>query len=763
MKTTIHWKNFSLILFGSLMTSVQIFSQLSYGGEPYNWQDTRYNEEIPLVSTEVLDMELIHAQDAINDTHKEIPFRFGIEHEVNYNINNGGQWNTDETSGMEIWQLAIRCPEAKSINLTFNEFSIPKGGKLFIWSADRNQYLGAFDHRNNEESGILATGIIHTEHIVVEYQVPSNKKAETKLSIGQIVHGYRPILKNEFVEDADNRGPFGSSGNCHNNVICPVGNDWQIEKRSVVVILLGGSICSGVLVNNTANDGTPYILTANHCTPTNNNVSNWIFYFNHDSPTCNGSNGPTNNSISGATFRAKRAGSDFALVQMSSTPPSAWNPHYAGWDATDNENVSNTVGIHHPGGDVKKISFDNDEPFQETSQGTYVWVVGNWEDGVTEGGSSGSPLFNQQHRIIGQLYAGSSECIGTQENDGYDIYGRFGISWNTGSSSSSRLREWLDPGNTGTLVLNGYPDGFTQVALDAAATGINGVSAIVCGNQVSPVLVLHNNGTQTLTSCTIGYQLNGGTTQTFVWTGSLGQNQSTSVNIPTLTTGIVNNIIVVTVSNPNGSPDQNAGNNSFSFNFSAIPGDNHALSFELTFDEYPEETSWNLRNENNLIVYTSGGTSYDASYAETTINLEFCIPSGCYTFNIFDSEDDGICCQYGIGSYELTDENGAILADGGNFDASESTPFCLTDVGINESAASKVILYPNPANELLTIQHKEIIQSISIRDITGKLILSFTPNAMQAELNTVSLANGVYTCEISTAKGLAVEKLLIKH
>jgi len=597
-------------------------------------------------------------------------------------------------------------------------------------------------------------------------------------------------LKNEFAEEVDNRGPFGSSGNCHNNVICPVANDWQIEKRSVVLILLGGSMCSGVLVNNTANDGTPYILTANHCTPGNNNVSNWIFYFNHDSPTCNGSNGPTNNSISGATFRAKRAGSDFALVQMSSTPPSAWNPHYAGWDATDTENVTNSIGIHHPSGDVKKISFDDDAPSKQNYDGTQIWWVQNWEDGVTEGGSSGSPLFNQQHRIIGQLFAGSSACQGTQENSGDDVYGRFGISWNTGGSASSRLREWLDPGNTGTLVMNGYPDGFVQVALDAAATGINGVSAVVCGNQVSPVLVLHNNGTQTLTSCTIGYQLssctigyqlNGGTTQSFVWTGSLATNQSTNVNIPAITTGVISNTLVVTVSNPNGNTDQNAGNNSFTYNFSAIPGDNHAISFpgdnhaisfELTFDEYPEETSWTLRNEANQIVYTSSGTSYDDSYAETTINLEFCIPDGCYTFNIFDTEDDGICCQYGNGSYELTDENGETLAEGGNFDASdeggnfdasETTPFCLTSVGVKELSTANMVLYPNPANDVLTIQHKEVIQLISIRDITGKLILSVNPNAALFEVNTLGLATGVYTCEVKTAKGIAVEKLLIRH
>lgn len=763
MTTNNYFQKTTLFLF-ALFAFAQSDAQLSYGGEPYQWNDKRLDESIPVITTAALDMDLIAAQDAINDRHREIPFRFGIENDVNYNFLQHGRWAVDEVTGNEVWQLAIECPDAKSINLTFNEFNLPKGGKLFIWSADRQQYLGGFDYRNNEESGVLATGVLHTSKVVIEYNVPSNKKAQTKLSIGQIVHGYRTVLKNDFVvEDESNRGPFGTSGNCHNNVICPVGADWQVEKRSVVLILLGGSMCSGALVNNTSNDGTPYILTANHCTPNNNNVSNWVFYFNHDSPTCNGTTGPTNNSISGATFRAKRAGSDFALVQMSSVPPASWNAQYAGWDRSDNTNVSNTVGIHHPAGDVKKISFDNDNPFQENAQGTQVWVIENWEDGVTEGGSSGSPLFDPQHRIIGQLFAGSSECVGTQENNGYDIYGRFGISWNTGNSSAARLREWLDPGNTGATVLNGYPDGFAQVALDAAASAINGVGSVVCGNNISPVFVLRNNGTQTLTSCTINYQLNGGANQTFNWTGSLASNQSTNVTLSTLSVTQLNNTLTVSVSNPNGSADQNTNNNSVSLTFSAITGENHALTLTLTFDDYPTETSWTLRNENNQIVYTSGGASYTESMAGSTIELEFCLPNGCFTFNILDTESDGICCQYGNGSYQLTDENGNTLASGGNFGAAQSTPFCLSFVGVNELNATEVALYPNPANDQLIVKSNSVINSISIRDITGKLILAHNPNSEQATLVTSALANGIYMCEVVSQSGKTIEKLIVKH
>ena len=146
-------------------------------------------------------------------------------------------------------------------------------------------------------------------------------------------------------------------------------------------------------------------------------------------------------------------GSDVALIQLSSTPPASWNVEYAGWDAS-NAAHSSAVGIHHPSGDVKKICFEDDAPYTSTAGGAQVWWINAWELGVTEPGSSGSPLFNQDHRIIGQLYGGAAACSGSVNNGAYDYYGRFDISWGLGVS------QYLDPTGSGTLVLDGYPTGF---------------------------------------------------------------------------------------------------------------------------------------------------------------------------------------------------------------------------------------------------------------------------------------------------------------
>ena len=146
-------------------------------------------------------------------------------------------------------------------------------------------------------------------------------------------------------------------------------------------------------------------------------------------------------------------GSDVALIQLSEPPPASWNIEYAGWDASG-AIPENATGIHHPSGDVKKICFEENSPYESSTGGAQVWWIDAWEAGVTEPGSSGSPLFDQNHRIIGQLYGGAAACSGSVNNGAYDFYGRFNISWNLG------LSEYLDPQNSGVLVLDGFPTGF---------------------------------------------------------------------------------------------------------------------------------------------------------------------------------------------------------------------------------------------------------------------------------------------------------------
>ncbi len=750
---------FSCLLF---ITFFNANGQLSHGGRPFDWNDKHLSDNIPFLEFDPVDIEALALEDAVTDQFKEAPYRFGVEHDVSYAIENSGRWIADKNSGRSIWQLGIFCPGAINISLRFDQFVLPKGAEVFIWSADREEFIGSFTHANNKESGILATGLIHGEKIIVEYSVPTSLAAWGQLQIGQVVHGYRPFALTHFTQvESYNRGPFGSSGDCEVNVNCPEGADWQIEKRAVAIIVEGGSgVCTGSLVNNTAQDGTPYFLTANHCL---GNVGAWVFYFNHESSTCNGFIAPTNQSISGSSEIASSGYSDFGLLLLDDTPPADWNLQYAGWDATDSENaVNSAVCIHHPSGDIKKISFEDDAPYHSTGGGAQVWWVDNWELGVTEPGSSGSPLFNQDHRIIGQLYGGASACNGSVGNGDFDYYGRFGQSWDHGSSASSRLQDWLDPLNTGQTILDGYPDGFVTLALDAGASGIDGVESNVCGSTINPVFNLRNFGTTTLTSCIIHYQLNNSAEQTINWNGSLAQYGEVAVNLPVLNAANGNNTLTVWVTNPNNTTDENSNNNQTEITFTAATGPVYIFNLSITLDDYPEETSWEIVNGNNQVVYSSDGT-YSGEPDGSTVEITGCLAEACYTFVMYDDADDGICCDYGLGSYTLTNNNNVVAASGGEFSTFDATEFCMGNLTTEENQNAEALIFPNPANDQLIIQSDQKIQKITIFDITGREVFIQSGNQNKLIINTSAFPTGTYTLVIQAGENRLISRTMIVH
>jgi hypothetical protein len=485
-----------LILF---FVTLNGYSQISQGGSPLSFQDPQgIMNNLSVETMPGIDLARLMAEDSINDINKDIPWRFGENIPVNYDLDNSGSWN-NFSSGDRIWRLGIKCPGAYTINLTFDNYHLPPGARLFIYNVDHTQIIGAFTEFNNREDRVFATTLLKGEEIVIEYFEPAKPSFRGELHLNRVTHGYRDVLN--FVKS------FGSSGSCNNNVHCPEADAWQNQVRSACMLVSGGNgFCSGALVNNTNQDGIPYILTANHCY---SNPASWVFWFNWESPTCtNPPSSPPYNSISGATLKAKNAASDFCLVQMSSTPPVNYNVYYAGWNKKDTA-ASSGGGIHHPSGDIKKISYSNSPYTSDTWSGTPAnshWKV-NWSDGVTEPGSSGSPIFDQNHRIVGQLHGGPSACGASQL---WDFYGKFAMSWEYGTTPATRLRDWLDPANLGPDTINGWDPNLVPVVQTIAATNIAVTSATLNGT-VNP------NGIAT------SYHFDWGTTLAF---------DSTTVSIP---------------------------------------------------------------------------------------------------------------------------------------------------------------------------------------------------------------------------------------
>ena len=425
------------------------FSQISKTGIPASFKSenqAQLNQEVPSLVMPSVEIDRLLGEDAINDTQKDIPWRFGENLFVDSSPSNSGVWSV-LADGSKVWRLKIKSAEAFSINLTFNRFHLPPGAELYIYNTSKTDVLGAFTEENNQIDKFFATQLIQGDEITLEYYEPKDVSFSAELNLWRVTHAYRDVYS--YAKS------FGSSGSCNVNVVCPQAAGWEFEIRSVCMVVVGGSgFCTGALVNNTSNDGTPYILTANHCSASND-FSSWVFWFNWQSSTCtNPGSTPAHNQVatSGSTLKARNSGSDFCLVKMNGTPPVSYYVYYAGWDKTGTTPTS-SVCIHHPSGDIKKITFDNEAPTAVSwgSPTAECWQIGSWNTGTTEPDSSGSPLFNSSHMIIGQLYGGTASCNSLTN----DNFGRFAVSWE-GTDSTKRLKDWLDPGNTGLNTQTGF-------------------------------------------------------------------------------------------------------------------------------------------------------------------------------------------------------------------------------------------------------------------------------------------------------------------
>lgn len=428
---------------------------------PESW-DINLTEYPDVVQLPLLDFKLIRQQDSINDLDKSLPWRYGIERPVTINMERGGLW-TVLPNGAKIWQATIKSEGAINLSVNFNDFFLPQGARLQLFNQDRTDVTRSYTSLQNRSDGQLGTWFVEGDIIWIEYYQPPAVQEVPRLQLSSVIHGYRMGRVSALFDGV--RG-LNDSGECNYDVNCPVGNDFDaskdLVKKAVALLNLGnGYLCSAALVNNALNDKTPYLLTANHCLE-NSNPAFWSVRFNwvSPSPVCgtgeDSGDIQTNFTISGAELKAKNTLSDFALVELFDAIPDSWDVVFAGWDNTDTS-PEFEVGIHHPNGDIMKICRDDSGATKVDANGTQVWLIGGgthgtgdgWEIGTTESGSSGSPLFNENGKIIGQLYAGQSACIGQENNKDYDIYGRFAISWNAGNTPENRLKDWLDPNNIG--------------------------------------------------------------------------------------------------------------------------------------------------------------------------------------------------------------------------------------------------------------------------------------------------------------------------
>lgn len=386
------------------------------------------------------------------------PPRFAKTTYANITPSNNGTWE-DLPNGMAVWRMRISSKGAKSLNLGFSTYYMPKGGTMVLYSPDQQHILGPFSPADNEDHAQLWTPVLEGDRLIIEVQVPQSQKSNLGLTLNSINHdflGFSTFL----------------SGACNIDVICGAADGLGLidEYRDIIQSVgvygfNGSTFCTGFLVNNTAQDCKPYFMTADHCGVSSGNAPSMVVYWNFQNSTCrqpgSSSSGANGNGVlatsnSGAIFRAGWSGADFTLVELDDPVNPLANAFFAGWDRSTNFNTDSVVCVHHPNTDEKRISFEFDDTFVGTAGGNpnpnsnYV-VIGDWDLGTTESGSSGAPLFDKNKRVIGQLFGGQAAC----GNNAYDAYGWINRSWTGGGSASSRLSDWLDPMGSGVQTLDG--------------------------------------------------------------------------------------------------------------------------------------------------------------------------------------------------------------------------------------------------------------------------------------------------------------------
>lgn len=807
-----------------------LYSQISSGGIPPSF---KFGINTSIDRVEIQPMSLKNVFEEIDKFPKDghIPV-IGYSLFTDLSPENSGTWS-DLPDGSRIWQLQIKSPGALSIGVYYDSFTLPIGGKLFLYNEDKTQVIGAFTYDNNNESGLFANEMIYGDIVNIEYWEPVKTLAPPEFHINEIAYFFRGV------KNMKNPSWTEPSEACEVNINCtPVGDNWQDEKRGVSRILVKeGTLygyCTGSLINNANQNCTAYYLTAYHCkgNASASDLNQWIFYFNYESSGCTTpTTEPSYNSMTGCSLKAGgniSGGSDFVLLQLNQSVPTSYNPFMNGWNR-NNAVTGPGASIHHPSGSIKKISTFNSATTSTWSGGAsnahwrVVWVANSNGHGVTEGGSSGSPLFDASGRIVGTLTGGSSYC--TQQSSP-DYYGKFYYHWDlNGSTAAARLKDWLDPANTGITTLDGK-----------WCNGTSGPIANFTGNpttvQPGGQVVFTNQSTGTITS--YNWSFPGGT-----------PSAATGVGPHTITyntVGVYNASLTVS---DGTTPNTLTRTNYITVSDCQVTG--YALDFECNADFDLTFTPWTVNDVDQLGTYAiqnvtfphqneamayiafnnqsttpavtnpapHGGVRFGACFASVPsgglINNDWLISPkvqlgtnssftlwvkshtdqyGLERFKIGVSTTNNTPASFTIissGTYEtapitwtqktysLASYNNQQVYVGINCVSSDAFIFMVDDIVINTTLVSinsvpnvsYINLFPNPATGYAYVDYSSVKSEnveILIYDLFGRLmenVTSANETSSIKKLDISSLNKGVYIVKIVTPLGEKIEKFTV--
>ncbi|MEL7449845.1 MAG: choice-of-anchor J domain-containing protein, partial [Pseudomonadota bacterium] len=445
-------------------------------------------KSVPVMQLPAVDAELRLAEDAA--VTEAAPLRYAVPNAVAVTPDAAGHWE-NLADGGRLWRYRVHVPNATDLNFGFSRYHLPRGATLYVYSEERAMYHGPFTDKDNYDHGELWLPLLAGDRAVIELYLPATYQTNAKLAaarsadpslrgalpdrldleLGHVGAGYRDFF------GINGKPNLTRQGACNIDTVCPEGDNWRDEIRSVGQYSLGGSyFCTGTMVMDVPGSFDPWFLTANHCGLSTGNDQSLVVLWNFESPTCGQLSGGSfaDTTVGGATLVSSRADVDTALLLLNNTPDESYNVYWSGWDARG-AIPANSVGISHPSNDEKALAFNEDalgtvnSCIGPTGVGNTHWFVNNYEQGMTEPGSSGSGLWSTgsndpynpvEKHLIGVLSGGGAACAGSVPNNLSDCYGKISIAWTSGASANQRLADWLDPGAVGTLVVDGSdPDG----------------------------------------------------------------------------------------------------------------------------------------------------------------------------------------------------------------------------------------------------------------------------------------------------------------
>jgi lysyl endopeptidase len=400
------------------------------------------------------------------------------------------KWQNTPQGG-KIAAISITSPQATGIRMgilvrrmlteaTFrfysqgSEVTYEIAGKEIMETIQRNLDTGD----SSDAARTYWSPYVEGEEMTLEIELPLGISPDTlEIAIPSVSHFFFSIFR---AAPGEKISKIGQAASCEIDVSCY--SEWSPESKSTAKMTFVDSgssyLCSGTLLNDAASSGTPYFLSANHCIPNQTIASTLQTFWFYRSTACN--NGTLNPDFQtrtgGATLLYGSQITDTSFMQLSKLPPAG--ALYAGWSANTPELYAHVVGIHHPQGDLQKISFGSFQSFQDCTAtnpltDTYQCTFANkdngkfldvaYTSGITEGGSSGAGLFetiNNAHYLIGQLRGGNPSCFGS----GTDEYGRFDIAYR------DALHQWLNAGPTFLLSVSKLNDNGTVIS---SPNGIN--------------------------------------------------------------------------------------------------------------------------------------------------------------------------------------------------------------------------------------------------------------------------------------------------